>query len=113
MKRRYLQLCAAVFALIALTVAVFIGCSSAYRESSTRMQTSADMAQSPRAVYSAKNPVPVTQDPTGRHVIEGGPIRNIQHRRAGKICIGLDAPVAESIETIIAREELPIRVVGN
>jgi Ca-activated chloride channel homolog len=74
MKRRYLFLSAAVLVLVALTTVVITGCSSAYRESSARMQTQGDSGQKYASVYSTKNPQPaVARDPIARRIIEGHP----------------------------------------
>src|SRR5215208_4694168 len=67
MKRQF-RLCAVILASLSVIIAIIAGCSSAYRESSTRMQTGG-------ALYSsAKNPQgALARDPTGRRVIEGQP----------------------------------------
>jgi Ca-activated chloride channel homolog len=68
MKRRYLNVCAAILSLVALIISVITGCSSAYRESSTRMETGQTFSGT---AAMRRNPAAVTHDPTARRVIEG------------------------------------------
>src|SRR4051812_19311800 len=66
MKRQF-RLCAVILASLSVIIAIIAGCSSAYRESSTRMQTGGTL-------YSTKNPqAALARDPTGRRIIEGQP----------------------------------------
>ncbi|HEV8605269.1 MAG TPA: VIT domain-containing protein [Tepidisphaeraceae bacterium] len=71
MKRRYIHLCAAFLGLFSLIIAVIVGCSSAYRESSARFQADATTLYSPMPGVSTKNPTAL--DPTMRRVIESQP----------------------------------------
>src|SRR2546421_8838784 len=70
MKRRYFYLGAAILTLIVLSIAVIVGCSAAYQESSTRMQ-----ARNNNLIGAVSGTVknPVAADPTARRVIEGQP----------------------------------------
>src|SRR5207245_1395211 len=70
MKRRYFYLGAAIVTLFALVTAVIVGCSAAYRESSTRMQTT---NSNYIGAVSGMHKSLVTADPTARRMIESQP----------------------------------------